>query len=122
MSELNGRERALIGLGAALGSNCVPCAEHHIRLARAAGVDDEALRAAVSLADSVRQVPARKVLQATTEALAQPAQPASGAPVARCAVLDAGPVAATLDAMTDTLRQALAAEAPATPAGGRSCC
>ena len=119
MSELSSRERALIGLGAALGSNCVPCAEHHIQLACAVGVDDEALRAAVSLADGIRQVPARKVLQAATEALAQPP---SCAPVARCAVLDATPVAATLDAMTDTLRQALIAEAPAKPAGGRSCC
>lgn len=119
MSELSSRERALIGLGAALGSNCVPCAEHHIKLARAAGVDDDALRAAVSLADTIRQVPARKVLQAATEALAQPP---SSEPVESCAVLDAKPVAATLDAMTDTLRQALVAEAPAKPAGGRSCC
>ncbi|MDH4457747.1 MAG: carboxymuconolactone decarboxylase family protein [Nevskia sp.] len=95
MSELSSRERGLIGLGAALGSNCVQCAEHHIKLARAAGVDDDALRAAVSLADSIRQVPARKVLQAATEALAQPP---SSEPVASCAVLDV------------------------TPAGGRSCC
>lgn len=119
MSELNSRERALIGLGAALGSNCVPCAEHHIRLARAAGVGDEALRAAVALADTIRQVPGRKVLDAALQALAQPA---GDQPVASCKVLDAPPAGATLDAMTDTLRAALAAEAPAKPAGGRSCC
>ena len=119
MSELSSRERALIGLGAALGSNCVPCAEHHIKLARAAGVSDDAVAAAIALADTIRQVPGRKVLQAAHEALAQPA-PTTAVPI--CAVLDARPVEATLDAMADTLRQALVAEVPAKPAGGRSCC
>lgn len=119
MSELSSRERALIGLGAALGSNCVPCAEHHIKLARAAGVGDEALRAAIALADTIRQVPNRRVLEAAQQTLAQPA-PVGAVP--SCAVLDARPVDQTLDAMSDTLRQALAAEAPAKPAGARSCC
>jgi 4-carboxymuconolactone decarboxylase len=119
MSDLSSRERALIGLGAALGSNCVPCAEHHIRLARAAGVGDEAVRAAVMLADTIRQVPARKVLEAALQTLAQPV---TDQPVASCKVLDAAPVGGTLDAITDTLRSAMAAEVPAKPAGGRSCC
>jgi len=119
MNELSSRERALIGLGAALGSHCVPCVEHHIKLARAAGVGDQAVAAAIALADTIRQVPARRVLEAAQQALAQPAP--AGA-VQSCAVLDSPPAEATLAAVTDTLRQALTTEAPAKPAGGRSCC
>ncbi len=62
MNRLTNAERELVALGAALGSNCVPCSEYHIHEARKAGLSDAKLNEAIHLADAVRQVPARKVL------------------------------------------------------------
>ncbi len=63
MTDLNHRESELVALGAALGSNCVPCIEYHVPRAREAGLTDQEIYAAIRLADKVRQVPARKVLE-----------------------------------------------------------
>ncbi len=82
MTELSARDRALVGLGAALGSNCIPCVEHHLPLARSAGLGDDEIRAALSLADTIRQVPARRVLARATELAGIPA--ADSAPAAAC--------------------------------------
>lgn len=62
MSHLSPRDRELVALGAALGSNCVPCVEYHIPQARKAGLSDSEIAEAIRLSDKVRQVPARKVL------------------------------------------------------------
>ena len=64
MNELNKREHELVALGAAIASNCVPCIEYHIPEARKAGLTDAQILAAVLLADKIKQVPARKVLDA----------------------------------------------------------
>jgi len=64
MDRLTGAERELVALGAALGSNCVPCIEYHIPEARKAGLSNQQIDEAIRLADKVRQVPARKVLAA----------------------------------------------------------
>ncbi len=64
MSELTSRERELVALGAAMGSNCVPCVEYHIRESQRTGLTDLEISAAIELADKVRQVPARKVREA----------------------------------------------------------
>jgi 4-carboxymuconolactone decarboxylase len=69
MSDLNPRERELVALGAAMGSNCVPCVEYHIPEARKAGLTDSEIHEAIRLADKVRQVPARKVLHASLKLL-----------------------------------------------------
>jgi 4-carboxymuconolactone decarboxylase len=50
-------------LGAALASNCVPCVEYHIPGARKAGLSDVEISEAVRIADKVRRVPARTVLE-----------------------------------------------------------
>ncbi len=63
MSELNKREQELVSLGAAIASNCVPCIEYHIPEARKAGLSDVQIKEAVQIADKVRRVPARMVLQ-----------------------------------------------------------
>ncbi len=63
MESLSDRERELVALGAAISSNCVPCIEYHIPEAKKAGLSDPQIREAVKLADKVRRVPARKVLQ-----------------------------------------------------------
>lgn len=61
---LNPRESVLVALGAAIGSNCIACIEHLVPQARQAGLTEREIRAAIQQADQVRQVPARKALQA----------------------------------------------------------
>ena len=63
MSELSNREQTLVSLGAAIASNCIPCIEYHIPEARKAGFSDIQIKEAVQVADKVRRVPARMVLQ-----------------------------------------------------------
>jgi 4-carboxymuconolactone decarboxylase len=63
MSELNNREQSLVALGAAIASNCVPCVEYHIPGARRAGLSDVEISEAVRIADKVRRVPARTVIE-----------------------------------------------------------
>lgn len=63
MNELKDRERSLVSLGAALASNCVPCMEYHIPVAKRVGLSDREIKAALEIADKVRQVPARAVLE-----------------------------------------------------------
>jgi AhpD family alkylhydroperoxidase len=62
MPHLSARDRELVALGAAMGSNCVPCIEYHIPQAIKAGLNDSEISDAIRLADRIRQVPARKVL------------------------------------------------------------
>lgn len=64
MSTLTDRERSLVSLGAAVASNCVPCVEYHVPGARKVGLSDTEINEAVRIADKVRRVPARTVLQA----------------------------------------------------------
>jgi 4-carboxymuconolactone decarboxylase len=93
MSELNSRESELVALGAALGSNCVPCIEYHIPQARKAGLTDLEIHAAIRQADKVRQVPARKVLETAMKLLA-PAAEAASAEATGCGCGSAGTAAA----------------------------
>ena len=68
MQSLTNREQLFVALGAAIGSNCVPCVESIVPKAKGAGIEDWELRLAVNAADFVRQKPAAKVL-ATAKAL-----------------------------------------------------
>lgn len=77
MTELTPRERELVALGAAMGSNCAPCVEFHVPAARKTGLSDEQITEAIAIADKVRQVPARKVLNAALGLLSGTADPAS---------------------------------------------
>lgn len=72
MSHLTSRERELVSLGAALGSNCISCIEHHVPASRKAGLTDAQISDAIRLADELRQVPARKTLDAAVNLLAEP--------------------------------------------------
>jgi AhpD family alkylhydroperoxidase len=71
MNQLSDRERELVAIGAAIGSNCASCAERHIPLARAAGLTDPQLEEAIELADAVRAASARKASTAASEALSR---------------------------------------------------
>lgn len=95
MTDLTLRETELVALGAALGSNCVPCIEHHIPQARKAGLSDPEIQAAIQLADKVRQVPARKVLDAALNSLPAGAGALPGGTVSGdgCGCASAGTVA-----------------------------
>lgn len=132
MAELNPRDRALVALGAALGSNCVPCVEYHIPQARKAGIADEEIQAAIALADGVRQVPARKVLEAATRALASAQAAGAAAPAAAakdCGCAGAGGSKAaetaagerTLDAMTAMMSRMMASCGQSAPPAGAGC-
>ncbi len=61
MSHLNERERELVAIGAAIGSNCVPCIEYHLPAGRKAGLENEELAEALELANKVKNVPAEKI-------------------------------------------------------------
>lgn len=69
MSALNDCERELVAIGASIASNCVPCIEHHIPRAREAGLGHSQIQEAMQIADMVRRVPARKVVQAARAVL-----------------------------------------------------
>ncbi len=69
MNALSPAEQELVALGAALGSNCLPCLEYHIPEARKAGLTDAQIAEAIRLADALRQVPTRRVLDAAARLL-----------------------------------------------------
>ena len=52
-----------------MGSNCVSCVEYHIPESRKVGLSDPEIHAAIQHADKIRQVPARKTLQAALKLL-----------------------------------------------------
>lgn len=64
MNSLTPEGRELVALGAALASNCSVCLEHHIAEAKKAGLTDSQIAEAIRLADNIRQVPARKIVEA----------------------------------------------------------
>lgn len=82
MSQLTLRERELVSLGAAMGSNCVSCIEHHVPASLTAGLTDAQISEAIDLADKLRQVPARKTLDAALNLLAEAIAPAAAAEAA----------------------------------------
>lgn len=91
MNNLDPSERELVALGAAMGSNCVPCIEYHIPEAKKAGLSDLQISAAIRLADKVRQVPARKVLDAALRMVGStPARPEADHNDARSDQAEAG--------------------------------
>lgn len=74
MKELNLREYELVALGAAIASNCVPCIEYHIPESRKAGLTDAQILEAIQVADKIKQVPARKVVD-VAKSLLNPEDP-----------------------------------------------
>ncbi len=66
---LTAREQELVSLGAAMGSNCIPCIEHHVPASIEAGLTEAQVREAIRIADKLRQAPARKSLDTATRLL-----------------------------------------------------
>ena len=61
--QLSEKERELVSIGAALGSNCVPCIEYHIPAALKAGLSDIQIREAVLIANTVKKAPSEAVME-----------------------------------------------------------
>ncbi len=130
MSSLSPRDLELVALGAAMGSNCVPCIEYHIPESRNAGLTDEEIQAAIQHADKVRQVPARMTLDAARNKLGSAAGAtgttgaaggAGASPAADCgAASGAGAKAATpsMDAMVGMMLRMMASHCMQAPSGG----
>jgi len=90
MSELRSREQELVALGAAIASNCTPCIEYHIPEARRAGLSDGEIEEAVRIADKVRRVPARMVLQSALARIGRAETGVGRAPEAGCGCEESG--------------------------------
>ena len=71
MTNLSKRDTELVALGAAVGSNCVPCVVFHVQEARNAGLTDEEIRKAVDSADKLKRTPATLVLNAAHQELSE---------------------------------------------------
>ena len=82
MSHLTAREQELVSLGAAMGSNCIACIEHHIPASRKAGLTDAQISEAIVLADTLRKVPARKTLDTAHDLLS--GSPTLASPATTC--------------------------------------
>jgi len=87
MSTLTDREMTLVALGAAVASNCVPCVEFHVPGAKKVGLTDRQISLALRIADKVRRVPARAVLEAAMARIDAPQVDSAGtaAPACGCA-------------------------------------
>jgi AhpD family alkylhydroperoxidase len=111
----------LVAIGAAIGANCEPCFKYHYSEARRLGVGSEILAAAVRVAQTVKDTPARSMsdlaakLLGTEVTQVQPAVPAPDASTA--------PVPATGGSCCDG--EATGSEEPAAetvPAATAACC
>lgn len=81
--QLSEKERELVSIGAALGSNCVPCIEYHIPAALKAGLSEIQIREAILIANTVKMAPAEKVLSVAMS-LIGPKDDSAPAPACSC--------------------------------------
>ena len=75
----------LVAIGAAIAANCDPCFRYHYDKARKLGVSREDMWAAVTLAQNVKETPAKAVLDLAARYLHQGDSPAAAAPAAAAA-------------------------------------
>jgi AhpD family alkylhydroperoxidase len=70
----------LVAIGAAIAANCDPCFKFHYDKARKLGVSREDMWAAVTLAQNIKDAPAKAMLDLAERYLRQGASPAAAAP------------------------------------------
>jgi len=80
----------LVAIGAAIAANCEPCFKYHYDKARKLGVSREDMWAAVTLAQNVKDTPAKAVLDLAGRYLQQGASPAAAAAVEAAATTGGG--------------------------------
>lgn len=78
------RTKQLIGIGAAVTANCIPCIQGLVRKARLEGVADTEIRAAIGVGRTVRTGAQMKWDAAAAELVGTEAQPESDLPDGRC--------------------------------------
>jgi AhpD family alkylhydroperoxidase len=69
MDNLSLKEISLIGIGASIGSNCIPCVVYHIKQCRNNGISDAQINSAIEIAVKVKNVPYENVLSAALRQL-----------------------------------------------------
>jgi len=79
-SIFTGAVAELVAIGAAIASNCEPCFKFHFDKARKLGVSREDMWAAVTLAQNIKEAPAKAMLDLAGRYLRQDASPAAAAP------------------------------------------
>ncbi len=109
----------LVAIGAAIAANCEPCFKYHYAQARKYGVPNEDMACAVTMAQKVKQAPARAVLELANRYLgcSASAEEAGAPPAGTCC---GTPAAA--NSRTPTVPGDVARPAGKTTAGGKSCC
>ena len=69
MSVFDPKVQELVAIAASVAANCEPCFKHHFDQARRLGVSAADMAAAVSIAESVKKAPARKMSELTNRLL-----------------------------------------------------
>jgi AhpD family alkylhydroperoxidase len=85
----------LVALGAAVGANCEPCFKFHYNEARGLGIGSDVMAQAVRVAQAVKDLPARSMLDLAAKLLDIDAETLS-----RSDAVDAAPATDTADATT----------------------
>lgn len=115
----------LVAIGAAVGANCEPCFRHHYSQARKAGAGAGAIAAAVQLAQTVKDTPARSMLDLAARLLGTGPQALQAAQPARSAAPRQLPLADPAQAASPCCGGAAEAEesrAATAAAGEGGCC
>ncbi len=77
-------QEELVAIRAAVAANCEPCLKYHLRKAGEAGLTDDQLRAAVTLAQKVKETPARLILETADRLLGPAGRPSPEPAKAGC--------------------------------------
>jgi arsenite methyltransferase len=109
----------LVAIGAAIAANCEPCFKHHYGQAHKLGVSNEDIACAVTMAQKVKEAPARAILELANRYLgcnASPEEAGVPAPNTCCGMPQAS------DARMPTGQNSSARGAGATAPDKKSCC
>jgi AhpD family alkylhydroperoxidase len=106
----------LVAIGAAIAANCEPCFKYHYSQARKHGVSNEDVACAVTMAQKVKEAPARAVLDLANRYLgcSASAEEAGAPPASTCCAAPGTPNDPTSAASDDSTRRA--------GKMGKSCC
>ena len=109
----------LVAIGAAIAANCEPCFKYHYAQARKHGVSNEDLACAVTMAQKVKEAPARAVLDLANRYLgcSVSAGQAGAPPANTCCAAPGAPNSRMLATSDDSARGV-----GKTSLGGKSCC
>ena len=69
MSIFDAKVQELVAIAASVAANCEPCFKHHYDQALRLGISVADMEAAVSIAESVKKAPARKMRELTDRLL-----------------------------------------------------